>query len=222
MPQFNEYKTNLINSSNVLSNTKKKYSKKSIKFELQNETLIPTSSYNQSQEEIANKEISEEKEDTISESNSEENIIDLDKDNSLSGYQIYNEDLESFDFDKKINNSILQACQDAKKLNGNINCQEGQSAFNNTINFSINNVPNQIANYTNSSIVNINCNFYLQPKEDKAQKTTSKENCSSHKVDIYSYLLEELEDLETFIKKAKSEILNYNSRMDNQKLDNVK
>ena len=215
LPQFNEYKTNLINSSNVLSNTKKKYSKKSIKFELQNETLIPTSSYNQSQEEIANKEISEEKEDTISESNSEENIIDLDKDNSLSGYQIYNEDLESFDFDKKINNSILQACQDAKKLNGNINCQEGQSAFNNTINFSINNVPNQIANYTNSSIVNINCNFYLQPKEDKAQKTTSKENCSSHKVDIYSYLLEELEDLETFIKKAKSEILNYNSRMDN-------
>lgn len=209
--QFNEYKINLINSSNVLTNTKKKYSKKNIKFELQNEA---SNIIQESEKEI--KEISEEKEETISESNSEDNIIDLDRDNSLCGYQIYSEDLESFDFDTKINNSILQACQDVKKLNGNIiNCQDGSSALNNSINCSINNAPNQISNYTNSSIVNINCNFYLQPKEERAEKSNSKTNFTNHKVDIYSYLLEELEDLETFIKKAKSEILNYNKGKDN-------
>ena len=49
-------------------------------------------------------------------------------------------------------------------------------------------------------------------KEEPTKNVNESSNKSSHhKNEIYSYLLEELNELETIIQSAKSELLNYNS-----------
>ena len=71
----------------------------------------------------------------------------------------------------------------------------------------------QITNYNNSALVNINYNIYLNSKKEEPTKNVneSSNKSSHHKNKIYSYLLEELNELETIIQSAKSELLNYNS-----------
>ena len=70
----------------------------------------------------------------------------------------------------------------------------------------------QITNYNNSALVNINYNIYLNAKkEEPTQNVNDSNKGSHHKNEIYSYLLEELNELETIIQSAKSELLNYNS-----------
>ena len=71
----------------------------------------------------------------------------------------------------------------------------------------------QITNFNNSALVNINYNIYLNSKKEEPTKNVNETSnkSSHHKNEIYSYLLEELNELETIIQSAKSELLNYNS-----------
>ena len=133
-----------------------------------------------------------ERENTISESNSDNELLDLDNEiNSIHSFDQGKED--AFNFDSKIGKALLES-----KINDRIKSKEPVK---------------QITNYNNSALVNINYNIYLNSKKEEPTKNVneSSNKSSHHKNEIYSYLLEELNELETIIQSAKSELLNYNS-----------
>ena len=133
-----------------------------------------------------------ERENTISESNSDNELLDLDNEiNSIHSFDQGKED--AFNFDSKIGKALLES-----KINDRIKSKEPVT---------------QITNYNNSALVNINYNIYLNSKKEEPTKNVneSSNKRSHHKNEIYSYLLEELNELETIIQSAKSELLNYNS-----------
>lgn len=237
LPQFVEYERNLIEQSNKITKEQKKFGKKNIKFELSGHsghTRKKSISHKPEKEKVyqeecekeinleCNQEIKrefefEEKENTISESKSDADLLDIEREiNSVCGGFQNNQGKESmdfFDFNAKQENPFL-LFSDPKNSNNALNSESNipQNNQNNNIpQTGNNNITNSSSSNRVKNYLNINCNIFLPKKDNNLQNSNPKGGYTNHKADIYYYLLEELEDLEALIKSAKNELLTYNN-----------
>lgn len=233
LPQFVEYERNLIEQSSKITKDQKKNGKKNIKFELSEHTPKLSAPHKQEKEKVCqeeceklinlecNQEIKrefefEEKENTISESNSDADLLDIEREiNSVCELQNTQgkESMDCFDINAKQENPFLMS-SDPKNSKNAFN-SENNIAANNTNNNTLSTGNNNITNSSSSNRVknylNINCNIFLPKKDNNIQNSNTKGGYTNHKAEIYYYLLEELEDLEALIKSAKNELLTYNN-----------
>lgn len=229
LPQFVEYERNLIEQSSKITKDQKKYGKKNVKFELSENTPKINASLKPEKEKVCqeecekvinlecNQEIKrefefEEKENTISESKSDADLLDIEREiNSVCGFQNSQgkESMDFLDINAKQENPF-----DPKNSNNAINSENNiapNNTNNNTPSAANNNTTNSSSSNRVKNYLNINCNIFLPKKDNNIQNSNTKGGYTNHKAEIYYYLLEELEDLEALIKSAKNELLTYNN-----------